>query len=201
MVAVASLKPQEIPTDQQEREDYFRMLRAIPLDRVLVFDTETTGTGSRDEVIQASFCDGNGDILLNELVKPWNHYKWPDAQRVHGISPMDVIHKPFMSELAPTITRLLDECEAVVTYNGVFDIRALLQSGVEIPDLAHKPWVDVMKLFAPIYGQWDSRYDDWKWQHLGVAADYYGFKFHAHDAAEDIRATAAVYRGVIGLPV
>lgn len=189
------------PTANQCREEYFQRLRRIPLNKVLVFDTETTGTGSRAEVIQASFCDGNGNILLNELIKPWNHYRWPDAQKVHHISPMDVIHKPYMETWAPTITRLLDECEAVVTYNGVFDVRALIQSGVEIPDLSRKPWVDVMKLFAPIYGQWDEKYQDWKWQHLNVAASYYGFRFNAHDAAEDIKATAAVYRGVIGLPV
>lgn len=187
--------------DIKSMDEYCSMLRNIPLDKVLVFDTETTGTGSRDEVIQASFCDGSGRILLNELVKPYNHYKWPAAQKVHGISPMDVIRKPFIDSIAPRITDMLTDCEAVVTYNGIFDIRSLMQSGVEIPDLAHKPWVDVMLMFAPIYGAWDTRHDDWKWQHLGVAADFYGFQFHAHDAAEDIKATAAVYRGVIGLPV
>ena len=38
---------------------------------IVVFDLETTGLNSNDnEILQISAVDGNGDLLLNEYVRP-----------------------------------------------------------------------------------------------------------------------------------
>lgn len=51
-----------------------------------------------------------------------------------------------------------------------------------------------MREFAPIYGEYNSYYGDYKWQKLGTAAAYYGYEFKAHDSLEDVRATLFVYQ-------
>lgn len=46
-----------------------------------------------------------------------------------------------------------------------------------------------MKEFAPVAGKWDERHGDWRWVKLGQCAGHYGYRFEAHDALEDTRAT------------
>lgn len=54
----------------------------------IVLDFETTGLQAGiDEVLQVAAIDENGDTLLNELCKPLRVNKWPDAARIHGITP------------------------------------------------------------------------------------------------------------------
>ena len=53
-----------------------------------MFDLETTGLNSNDnEILQISAVDGNGDLLLNEYVRPELIRSWPDAELVNGITP------------------------------------------------------------------------------------------------------------------
>ena len=40
-----------------------------------------------NEILQISAVDGNGDLLLNEYVRPELIRSWPDAERVNGITP------------------------------------------------------------------------------------------------------------------
>ena len=55
----------------------------------IVIDTETAGFYSGwDELLQVSVIDGEGYVLFDRLIKPSRRKKWPDAQRVHGISPV-----------------------------------------------------------------------------------------------------------------
>ena len=55
----------------------------------IVIDTEATGLHPGwDELLQVAVIDGEGRVLFDQLIKPSRRKKWPDAQRVHGISPM-----------------------------------------------------------------------------------------------------------------
>lgn len=55
-------------------------------------------------------------------------------------------------------------------------------------------WIDPMVIFARIYGEYDSYHDSYKWQKLSKCADYYGYKFKAHDSLEDAKATLYCYK-------
>ena len=55
-----------------------------------------------------------------------------------------------------------------------------------------------MKMFAPIYGEWNDQRGSYKWQKLTAAADYYGYDWSAHEEAHnslgDCYATLFVYK-------
>ena len=53
-------------------------------------DTETTGVADDDEMVELTIIDDDGEPLINTLIKPKFHRTWAGAQRVHGISPLDV---------------------------------------------------------------------------------------------------------------
>ena len=51
--------------------------------------------------------------------------------------------------------------------------------------------------FAEIYGEYDPRHDDYKWQKLVKCAEYYGCpEFEAHNSLGDAQATAWCWRHV-----
>lgn len=61
--------------------------------------------------------------------------------------------------------------------------------------------VDVMKLFAPVYGVWSEERNDYKWQKLTTAAEYYGYDWSkraetAHNSLGDCFATLFVYENI-----
>ena len=54
--------------------------------------------------------------------------------------------------------------------------------------------IDIMKDLAEVYREYNEYYDSYKWQKLTSAADYYGYKYKAHDSLEDVKATLDVYK-------
>ena len=109
--------------------DTCTLITGFPLEKVVVFDTETTGTSaySGDEILSIGICDGMGNPLFSSLVKPSRHTRWPDAERVNGISPDMVKDAPTLKEIAPQIREHLLGNKLVVGYNVVFDISFLVE--------------------------------------------------------------------------
>lgn len=54
-----------------------------------------------------------------------------------------------------------------------------------------------MKEFAPVAGKWDERHGDWRWVKLGQCAGHYGYRFDAHGALEDTRATLYCFNAML----
>lgn len=57
--------------------------------------------------------------------------------------------------------------------------------------------VDVMQDFAEVYGEWNEKYNCYKWQKLITCADYYGYDWSddkAHNSLSDCRATLFCYQ-------
>lgn len=158
---------------------------------VRVIDTETTGLEpGRDRILQVSVLDGNGGVLVDSLVRPCGVSSWPEAQRVHGITPDMVRGAPSMAELRPLLDGIMAGAGLIVGYNTGFDLAFLRAAGVTVPDAAV---CDVMADYAPIAGEWADWVDDWnggwKWQKLERCAAHYGYDFRPHDSLEDARAT------------
>lgn len=163
-------------------------LLKIPPQSIVCFDTETTGFDAQgnDEILQLSIIDGTGKVLFSDYVKPSHRQRWPKAQEVNGISPAMVKDKRTMEEIAPEIDAAFAGAKLLVAYNLEFDASFLIAAGVNLPDCEE---FDVMKEFAPVAGKWNSRRGDFSWVKLGSCARHYGYRFAAHDALEDTRAT------------
>ena len=137
---------------------------------IVVFDVETTGLNPEeyDEVLQFSAIDGDGNVLLNTYVHPYIKKDWYDSTRIHGITPKMVKEAPRAHDLIPVVRGIFESAELLVSYNGQFDLSFLQNWGVE----CDKPHYDVMVEFAPIYGDWNEYFGDYKWQKLSVCAAY-----------------------------
>lgn len=93
------------------------------------------------------------------------------------------------------IGSLLRSAKTIVGYNVQFDLRFLQHAGLVLDD--EQEIFDVMLNFAPIYGEYNEYYGDYKWQKLSVCAAYYGYPWtqeEQHNSLEDCWATLFCYR-------
>ena len=68
--------------------------------RTVYLNLETTGLNSaEDEIVEIGILADNGEPIIDSLVRPQRHRSWPNAQRIHGISPADVQGAPILEEL------------------------------------------------------------------------------------------------------
>lgn len=159
----------------------------------IVIDTETTGLDwGSDELLQVAVTDGDGAELLNRFYRPRHVQRWPEAQAVNGISPEDVAGCPHADGDRELIQGLVDKAAQVCVYNAEFDTAFLAAIGVDF-DAAdvHCTMLD----YAELFGEWDERHGDYKWQKLAAAAERTGYVSAggcAHDALEDCRMAAHV---------
>lgn len=175
------------------RADYFKKLLAIDPADIRCLDIETTGLNKiNDDILQLSIIDGNGNILFSDYIRPVNNVSWPEAERIHGISPQMVAFKRTIDEHRAEIDQIMASAKVVIGYNSNgFDVPFLKNKGIVFPEDAE--YVDVMLLFAQIYGEWNEYHGNYRWQKLTTCANYYGYEFQAHDALEDIKATLFCY--------
>lgn len=102
----------------------------------LFLDTETTGLGLDDEVIQVAVTDSLGDCIFHSYIKPTKSIS-PEATKIHGITNTDVAAAPRGREVLPGLFNALQD-RKVVMYNADFDRRMLYQSaqqqGISMPN-------------------------------------------------------------------
>jgi DNA polymerase-3 subunit epsilon len=148
----------------------------------IILDTETTGLGSRDEIVQIGAIDGSGNVLIdNTLVKPTIAIA-ADAQAIHGISNQIVASAPNVREIFHQVYEVTDE-KLIVIYNADYDMRMFQQSAqaLSYPTKWHYAKVEcAMHMYAQWYGEWNDYRGSFKWQRL-PSGD--------HSALGDCRAT------------
>lgn len=169
-----------------------------PYRELIVIDTETTGLTDDDELLQVSIIDENGEELYNSYLKPLVKEGWSSAQLINGISPQMVEDAPSICTEAPKIAEILKSAKKIVGYNVYFDLGFLRDYGIE-PD-PEAGIIDVMKIFAEIYGEWNDYYENYKWQKLVTCAAYYRFDWtglKAHDSLADCQATLFCYKKIL----
>ena len=96
---------------------------------VVVFDTETTGTGRADRLVEfggVRFEPGRSPLAYATLVCPEIPIPW-QAQRVHHISEAMVADQPTFERVLPDIVDFFDGA-LVFAHNLSFDERLLRQS-------------------------------------------------------------------------
>ncbi len=197
LLSLEITKEQERMAENRKTEN--EIYRAVPKDKILCFDVETTGLSrEEDEILQLSIVDGTGKTVFNEYIKPTRHESWDGAEAIHGISPSDVADKPAIEEYRDTLNDIFKDVQLLVGYNNIyFDNAFLKEAGIQIPEDAKM--YDVMLKFAPIYGEWNEMRQDYKWQKLAKCAEYYGFHGDGqfHDSLEDVRATLYCFNSMI----
>lgn len=173
------------------------LVTGMPIEKVVVIDTETTGTSPYDdEILSIAACDAFGNELFRSMVRPTRHTSWTEAQKINGISPRMVRNAPTIREIAETVRDLLMSDKLVVGYNLEFDLGFLYQHKV----IENFPMAtfDVMRSYARHYGTRRSHYGDgYMYSKLTDCARHYGYKFRAHDAMGDAKATAWCFRSLL----
>ena len=167
-----------------------RIARGWVARRPVYLDTETTGLGKDDEVVELAVIGHDGAVLVNARCRPLKPIP-PAATRVHGIADSDVLRAPTWSELAGEVGRVLAD-RLVVIYNADFDLRILAQTARR--HRCRRPLAGAccaMKLYAALRGDWDGMRGDYRWQTLGAAAAQLGLDVPAdlHSARADAELT------------
>ena len=184
-------------TTTSERQLAIREARRVLEMDLVVFDTETTGLGPGDEIVEIALLSISGAVLLDSLVKPRRPIP-ADATAVHGIKDEDVAGSLCIEDVLP---RIRGRRLHLASYNFTFDGRLLLQSlagtgSASDWDLPAERRHCIMELYARYHGEWNDYHGSYTWQSLGSALSQCGLEFQGspHRALTDARAAAALLR-------
>lgn len=136
-------------------------------DSYVILDTETTGLGENDVIVQIGICNLKGEVLLDSLVKPTKRKRISkEATAIHHITMGMLENEPTFKELYPQIRNIFSK-KGVLIYNVKFDSRLIKQTskhdGVSIePVMGHC----VMKDYAEFVGEWSEYHGNYKYQKL-----------------------------------
>ena len=156
----------------------------------LVLDTETTGLGERDQVIELAVTDIRGAVLLCTRLRPTVGID-PQAMGVHGITEAELSNEPTWTQVAPALARLLSGRHLVI-FNSSFDSRMLRQTasafGDQLSWWQEQNCLCAMKLAADAFGS-TNRHGTISLADATCEAGV-SWKGRAHSAATDAIATA-----------
>ena len=158
-----------------------------------VLDTETTGLGKADEIVQIAIVDKYGSPAMNQLIKPTVAIP-PPAAAIHGIYDADVADAPTFKAIYIKLSALLAG-EVVIAYNMDFDWRMLQQTGARyrLPDVRMGKRDCAMRQYARFKGLRKSNGRNYVPHKLGNAVAQEGLQvLRAHDAFDDCRMTLAL---------
>ncbi len=126
-------KRQHIPLKELEprrvahRGDPRRWLSELFGAGFVVLDTETTGLGARDEIIEIAALTSSGEVLLESKVWPRAGRVPVASTRVHGLRLEDLEGAPTWPEVLLELERRLER-QRVLAWNAPFDERMARQS-------------------------------------------------------------------------
>ncbi len=121
----------------------------------IIVDTETTGFGKNDEIIQIAILDMQGQVLMDQMIKPtFKTYIHPQASEKNGITMEKLWHCPTWADVWPLVAAAL-RGKNMVAHNAPFDQR-MITNACARHGLPAPPWNSVRcssRLVMPIYGK------------------------------------------------
>ena len=152
------------------KQQAIQIAREIMEKKPIYLDTETTGIGQTDEIVEITILDADGKTLFETLVKPSKPIPI-DVIQIHGISNEMVTREKPWPFFWPTIRGFLIN-QVIATYNADFDHRMLNQShirySIDVRDPLH--FFCIMKLYAQFRGQWNEKHGSYRYHKLEDAA-------------------------------
>lgn len=161
----------------------------LSLPNGIILDTETTGTGSLDEVIEVAAINATtGEILIDTLVRPTKPFE--KVEGIHDIGWNDLQMKPTIDQTE--LHRILS-ASLTITYNSGFDFRLIRQSltmvGLTMPV---KGFACAMKMYAA-YRFVPGKAS--RWMKLSEAISLEGIDFiQEHRALSDVILTQRILK-------
>lgn len=108
----------------------------------LIVDTETTGLGKLDQVIELAVIDIRGRCHYAQRFRPTIEIH-PAAARVHGISHDDLERCPLAADCATEVRSVLDS-GPILSYHAAFDHKLMVQTFGA--DVVPGPWFCLMDM-------------------------------------------------------
>lgn len=173
---------------------------ALADEDAVILDTETTGLGDYDQVIEVAVIDIHGNTLLNTLCRH-NLERVPQAaSAIHGITDETLATAPAFPEIYEELKRILQRASRVIVYNAAYDARMLRQTmnawGLSLFDAA--PFDCAMMVYAAWRGVWSEYHGSYRWVKLTIAAGNFGIEIDgAHRALDDTQMALEVIRGMV----
>ncbi len=108
-----------------------------------------------------------------------------------------VVDSPSMVDVKEEIQDIVDRASEYIGYNLSFDLAFLKAAGIRFDPVVRR--VDVMHLFAPIWGDYNEYFCEYTWCKLTDMANFYGFEWpkSAHNSLADCFATLFCYQKII----
>ena len=160
-----------------------------------IIDTETTGLGDTDQIIQIACLLDDGKNFQNYVLPTVEISE--GAYNVHGISKKEVSGAPLFDEIFLALWKFVGNRDILI-YNADFDLRLIRQSlkacGIQVafPTSDRRACrvfpngggiYNVMTPYSEYIGDWNEYYQSYTWQKL-PGGD--------HSALGDCRATLKV---------
>tara|TARA_Y100000310_G_scaffold345867_1_gene471972 strand:- start:4307 stop:4894 length:588 start_codon:yes stop_codon:yes gene_type:complete len=173
------------------------------VDNCICIDTETTGLGENDVVVEiAAIRIKTGEVLVNDVVKPnWITNRFAEA--THGITWQEQTNGEYFGDVLETLHRKNRGDEFYTAFNLVFDERLIRQTVFRLPSPGEcgpfpKPdgIICIMELanrhFAKDHAEWDNENSRFRRLSLAKCCEIAGVEFTgtAHRALADARAAA-----------
>ena len=194
-------------------ESFLLDLKEIPeenrVDKVLVFDTETTGkTGYVVSIAFILYSISEDKILEEryELINPQAPIE-KEAEKVHLISEEKVKNKPIFADFWEEFKELFDKADMAVGQNLIFDLMVLEREfermGIVNPIMGF-PYFDTMEMGKDIAKVKDKNGRRVKNPKLEELVEFFDIKLEEtdyHNALTDTKATLEVFKKMINYPL
>jgi len=165
-------------------------------------DTETTGLGPQDEIIEVCLLDTEGSVLFESLVRPTRPIPM-DAVALHGITDAAVETSPTWPSLWPRLREQM-QSRSVAVYNAEFDTRLLRQTLARhglTESVDSSGFFCLMLLYAQFRGEWDASRRSFRWHSLEAARRQVGLELpNAHRARADAMLARALLHAMASAP-
>jgi DNA polymerase III epsilon subunit-like protein len=192
------MQPAFLPLKQQVIQKAREILSKEPI----FLDTETTGLGTSDEIIEIALVDHKGNILFQSLIHPTIPIP-AESSRINNITNEMVQSAPYWHQVWPDVGALLQGKIAVI-YNSEFDVRMMTQTH----QAWRMPWkktfmpVCLMKLYAAFLGDWNSYKNDFRFVTLEKAGQQCGIQIpNSHRATDDTLLAHALLKYLASLEI
>ena len=176
---------------------YYPDFDALAGKNIICFDTETTGIGKEDEILQLTITTFDGNKIkpiYSEYFKPTKHTSWEGAMAVNHITPEMVSSKKTIKESLSEFKDIFDNADIVTGYNVTFDVRMLKQDLGDLIDIPDEKITDAMVYFKKNEPDTPHKLIDAVHFYCPKLDDW--FKENAHDAKSDAIATLSVLKAM-----